>query len=238
MKNIDMLKNMKTKLLATGFAATLAASSASVVASADTTAQDLMNDLISGKQISLSEDKVATYIEPIKKAVLNNGANLLPEDVEKIYNNLKNNQSKDREKDQVKLAMSVDYLLDTNLCSSYPQSIQLETVAKYSCKELKELGYDTVPSVYMTKVTGEENLIKLNVIESKARDNKIQKEDSYIIINAIDRGYYDDKCYGIEDPNPETGVDYTAEITMLAAEAALMGFKKKEEKGKTKVKTR
>ena len=240
MKNVDILKQIKSKVLATGVAATLVASSSSVVASAEVTAQDLMNDLINGKPISLTKDQVATYYEPIKQAVINNGANLLPEDVEKLYNKLKNNKSENRELDQVELAMSVDYLLDTNMCSSYPESLQLETVANYSCNELKKLGYDVIPSLFMTKQTKEQNLIKIDVIIKKAKDNRNQKEGSYIIINAIDRGYYDDKCYNIPDDNPPTGLDYTSQVAMLAVEAGLMGltFKRKEEKGKEKVKTK
>jgi len=241
MKNIDILKNMKSKLLATGIAATLVTSGTAITASATTTAQDLMNDLINGKQVNLSQDEISTYFEPIKQAVLNNGANLLPEDVENLYNKLKNNTSKDRERDQVELAMSIDYLLDTGMCSTYPQALQIENVTNYTCRELKKMGYDQIPSVFMTQATGEQNLIELNVIEQKAYDNKQLRETSYITINAIDRGYYDDKCYNIPDDNPATGIDYTAEITMLASEAALIGLtmkRKKEEKEKQLVKTR
>lgn len=241
MKKIDILKNLKTKVLASTVAATVMAASPVSASAEKISAQDLLDQLINGKSITLDEAE-ASYIDAIEQAVRMNGANLLGEEVNETYSNLLQGKYSDvAEKTEVlmDLATQMDYLLDLDYNMTYPRSIQIEQVANYTCNELKTLGVSEIPSRYRYELTGQMQTITPSAVINKAKDNRELKEETYVIINAMDRGYYDDKCY--EDVNPHTGVDYTADITMLAAEAALIGltFKsKKEQKGKEKVKTR
>lgn len=236
MKNIKLrvenIKKALTSVIAAGVV--LVTGNMTVKAeSTKVTAQDVVDVMMSGNRITaeITQEEADRLVEKAEEAILKEGANLLPKELEDAYN--KENKS---ERDLALIAGLCDtFLLDgTTNKMTYPEAIQFENVCEDVCGKLMKKGHTSIYSLVQSERYKEETYTELEEIVRQANMNKENKKSTYVVALGTDLGFYDD-CF--IEKNPATGKRETKEVELLAlgSAATLVGLtmKKKEEKGKT-----
>ena len=250
MKNIknikvrETLNKLKGKILSLATVGTMLLSGQHVSAEGDNV-KTLIDAMTTGDRISLdlTKEEFKQLIIEAENAVKNDGVNLLPFEIQTIYNSLSSLTGKEKEKQIVILTGLCDYILETGEANimSYPQAIQFETV----CEVLVKNSDTTINEIGSND---EDEYLNAKDIYNQAKTNRELQKSKCIIALETDLGYYDHCYLGEQDQNMPTGEkeNNTAKKALLVSSvlassgillSALEG-RKKEEKGKAYQKRR
>lgn len=244
MDKIGHLKKLKASVIAFLTAGTMLLSGQHVSAEEDDNVKKIIDAMKTGDRISLdlTQEEVRQLEIEAENVIKNDGVNLLPVEVQTIYNSIPSLTGKEKEKQVVILTGFCDYILKSGEANnmSYPQAIQFETV----CESLIKNTTST-----LNEVESIEDGVYLNAkdIYNQAKTNRELQKSKYIIAFETDLGFYNHCFLGEQDQNMPTGEKENNSLVSFMVGfpvGVLIGIatnnrkKKNEEKGKPYTKKR